>query len=70
MEERVFNKQCWKNWTIAHKNVNLEYSLTLCTKTQNGLKDLNVRLGTIQLLEENIGKWYQSEWHHQKIHKQ
>ena len=36
----------------------LEHILTPCTKTQNGLKDLNAREETIRLLDENIGKTF------------
>ena len=30
-EDRLFNKQCWENWTAIHKRIKLN-------QTQNGLK--------------------------------
>ena len=51
----LFNKQYWKNQSAICKRMKLNHYLIPYTKlTNNRIKDLNEKLETIKLIEENL----------------
>jgi hypothetical protein len=52
----LFNKCCWEKWLSAYGKLKQDPCLSLCTSINSKwIKDLNIRLGNFQLVQERAG---------------
>jgi hypothetical protein len=50
-----FNKWCWLNWMAeCRRRIQVDLKLSPCTKVNKWIKDINIKLDTLNLMEE---KW-------------
>ena len=55
-KEIIFNKCCWHNWMSTCRRMKIDPYLSPCTKLKSKwIKDLNINLTTLNLVEEKAG---------------
>ena len=55
-KESVFNKWCWHNWMSTCRRMKIDPYLSPCIKLKSKwIKDLNINLTTLNLIEEKVG---------------
>jgi hypothetical protein len=55
--DSIFNKLCWFKWKSACRKMQIDISLSPCTKPKSKwVKDLNIKPNMLNLIEEKVGK--------------
>ena len=54
-KDSLLSKRCWGNWTATSDRMKLEHYL-YAKINPKWIKDVNIRLQTIKLLDENVGR--------------
>jgi hypothetical protein len=53
-KDSIFNKWCWFNWRSACRKIQIDQSLSLCTKLK--FNWIHIKPETLKLIEEKVGK--------------
>ena len=55
-KESIFNQWCWSNWMPVYRRMQIDPYLSPCRKFKSKwIKDLNIKLDTLNLIEEEVG---------------
>ena len=55
-KDSIFNKWCWHNWMSTCRRMKIDPYLSPCTKLKsNWIKDIDINLSTLNLIEEKVG---------------
>ena len=56
VKETIFNKWCWHKWMSTCRRIKIDPYLSPCIKLKfKWIKDLNINLTTLKLIEEKMG---------------
>ena len=56
-KDNIVNKKCWFNWWSVCQRIQIDPSLSPCTKLKSKwIKDFHLKPDTLNLIEEKVGK--------------
>ena len=56
-KDNIVNKKCWFNWWSVCQRIQIDPSLSPCTKLRSKwIKDFHLKPDTLNLIEEKVGK--------------